>query len=97
MGGQYITAAAKAGEVGWLSHNRAVGVWSLEGRLGQVQSPAVRNGSTIIVMLTFAFLLACFLLLRAMFLLVALAPPGDERGTVIVESCLCSFGTLIYW
>ena len=26
MGGQYVTAAAKVGKVGWLPHERAVGV-----------------------------------------------------------------------
>ena len=74
MGGQYVTAAAKAGEVGWLPHERAVGVRLLEGGLAQVQSPAVGIGSTMIVTLTFAFLLACFLPLQAMFLLMELAP-----------------------
>ena len=74
MGGQYVIAAVKAGEVGWLPHKRVVGVQLSEGRLAQVQSPAVGNGSTMIITLTFAFLLSCFLPLRAIFLLIELAP-----------------------
>ena len=41
MGGQYFTAAAKVGNVGWHSHERTVGMRSTVG-----------NGSTMIVTLT---------------------------------------------
>ena len=41
MGGQYVTVAAKVGNVGWHPYERAVGMWS-----------STENASAIIVMTT---------------------------------------------